>query len=402
MSTAKAFLDTRRELKDGKYPLVIRIRKDKTRKDLKLNIYLREEDFDSQTQKVKRAHPNHKEINQRIRQSILDIEKTTLGLELKDEVISADKIKNTYLKPTPKLNFIQFGERMIAEMLTVNRIGNATAYGNSLKALKKYSGRTDIQFIEMNYELLCLLEHKMLANGLKKNSIAVYNRAWRSIFNRAINESIVDSKYYPYKKYKVKGEGTAKRNITKEELVAIMGLSLPIDSEKWHARNYFILSYNMRGISFADMVSLKRSDEMGDRVTYRRKKTHKLYNVKLTMRAKALFDRYRDSERTYMLPVIPESAVGNPVLEHKQIEYATKSVNRYLKKIGEELGLGLKLTTYVARHSWATIAKRMGYSKDLIAEALGHEFGNKVTGIYLDSFDQEVIDDMNERVCEFK
>jgi len=76
-----------------------------------------------------------------------------------------------------------------------------------------------------------------------------------------------------------------------------------------------------------------------------------------------------------------------------------KLCNKYLKRICDLCGIEETVTTYVARHSWATSAKRLGYSKDLIAEALGHEYGNRITGIYLDDYDLEVIDEMNERVC---
>ena len=106
-------------------------------------------------------------------------------------------------------------------------------------------------------------------------------------------------------------------------------------------------------------------------------------------------------ERTYILPIIPENAVNNPVEEKKYIHYGLRNCNRQLKHIKKAIGLKQELTTYVARHSWATIAKKLGYSNDLIAESLGHSNGNRTTAIYLDSYDQQVIDDMNKVVCKF-
>lgn len=102
----------------------------------------------------------------------------------------------------------------------------------------------------------------------------------------------------------------------------------------------------------------------------------------------------------YILPIIPEAAVNNPVEERKYIQYATKTCNRHLRHLARALDITDNLSTYYSRHSWATIAKKLGYSKDLISEALGHSYGNRVTEIYLDSFDQEVIDAMNEAVCK--
>lgn len=400
MATTKVLLDKRRPLKDDTYPLVIRIYKGGKYSTISLKIYLKPNQFDPQGQKVIGNHPNKKEINQKIKQSLIKLEKANLDLELREEIISADKIKTTAVKPTSKKHFISYGESLIEEMRAVNRIGNANAYRDALNALKSYSKRIDLDFEELNCELLYLIENKMLKAGLSKNSIAAYNRSLRAVFNRAINEGLVDAKFYPYRKYKIKGVNTVKRNISKEQIKQIALLDLKENSQEWHARNYFMLSFNLIGMSFADMATIKPSDIIGGRLTYKRHKTHKLYNIKLTTGAKEILDKYHSKDRTYILPVIPEEFVGNLNEERKYIQYATKTCNKYLKRIGKDLAIEQELTTYVARHSWATIAKKMGYSKDLIAEALGHEYGNRITSIYLDSFDQDVIDGMNTNICE--
>ena len=401
MAKFKALIDKRRPLKDGTYPLVIRVHSGRKRSDINLKIYLKENQFDPISQKVKRNHPNEKVINQRLKQTLLDLEKTKLNLEITDEALSAEKIKNTLIKPIPKLNFIEYGKKVVEEMRAVNRLGNALAYEGALNALQTYSGRSDLQFKEVNYELLVLIENKMAKEELKRNTIASYNRSIRAIFNRAINEGLTDAKYYPYRKYKIKGEKTAKRNIAKEDIATIDKLPLERESQQWHARNYFMLSFNLRGISFADMASIKPSDIANGRLAYKRKKTHKHYNIKLTTKAKEILSYYQQPDRTYLLPVIGEDIATNPDRQRKTIIQAIKVCNKYLKEIGETAKISKLLTTYVARYSWANIAKSLGYSKDLIAEALGHEFGNPVTGIYLDSFDQDVIDAMNEEVCKF-
>lgn len=401
MATFKVLLDKRRQLKDGTYPLVIRVYSGRNRREINLKTYLKENQFDTTTQKVKRNHPNEKMINMKIKQTVFQVENTKLNLEIRDEILSAEKIKSQIVKPLLKLNFIEYGEKIVAEMRAVNRIGNALAYEGAINALKSYSGKSKLQFTEINYELLKSIENRMLSEELKRNSIASYNRSWRAIFNRAINENLVDSKYYPYRKYKIKSEKTAKRNISKDDIVAIAKLTLEEGSQQWHARNYFILSFNLRGISFADMASIKPTDITNGKLAYKRKKTHKHYNIKLTDKAKEILSYYQQSDKTYILPVLGEEIATNPDRQRKTIIQTIKVCNKYLKDIGETLKIQKLLTTYVARYSWANIAKSLGYSKDLIAEALGHEFGNAVTGIYLDTFDQEVIDEMNEKVCKF-
>jgi integrase len=161
-----------------------------------------------------------------------------------------------------------------------------------------------------------------------------------------------------------------------------------------------MLSFYLIGMSFVDLCHLKPADIQDGRVMYKRKKTGKIYNIKLTEKATVILDYYRDHPHhsPYILPIIPERAIGDKEKEWYWAAEGFKYCNKYLRKIAVQCGITDKITTYVARHSWATIARSLGYSKDIIAEALGHEYGNKVTGIYLDYYSNEVIDEVNERV----
>jgi len=303
MATFKVQLEKRRQLKDGCYPLIIRIFNGRKFRDVSLKTRLTEDEFDDKTQRAVK-HPNRKEINQKIIQTLIQLQEATLKFELADEHTTAQKIKTGAFKPKVKLDFMQYGEKIAKEMEDVGRLGNAAAYRAAMLALKNHAGKTSLQFQEVNYEFLTALENTMLTAGLKKNTIAAYNRSIRAVFNRAINTDLVDIKYYPYRKYKIKGEGTAKRNISKSEIVAIDTLNLKPKSAIWHCRNYFMLSFNLRGISFTDMATIKSSDISKGRLLYKRKKTHKVYNVKLTSKAAEILSYYQQPGRTYVLPII--------------------------------------------------------------------------------------------------
>ena len=133
-------------------------------------------------------------------------------------------------------------------------------------------------------------------------------------------------------------------------------------------------------------------------MVYRRRKTHKEYSIKLFPQALAILDLFYQEDSKYLIPILPDYVVEDSLVAKKLIHQWIKTTNKYIKRLGQELGIASPLTTYVARHQFATTAKRLGYSNELIAEALGHEYGNKITNIYLDSFDQEVVDDMHKRV----
>ncbi len=401
MATFKVLLDKRRQLKDGDYPLIIRIFSEGTHRNVGLKIRLKEDEFDEATQRAVK-HPNKKEINQKITQNLVKFQESALKMELADTQGSAQNIKTSVVKPQIKLDFLAFAETIVREQEDGKHYGNALFYKSSISALKTYTGKDTILFREVTYEFLKKLENKMLTKGLAVNGVAMYMRTIRAVYNKAIKSKLIDRSNYPYDSFKIKMEATAKRNISKVDIQAIMGLKLEIDSPAWHARNYFLLCFNLIGISFADLLTLRKTDIANGRVTYRRKKTHKLYNIKLTKQAEEIIRIYYPSDSIYILPELHQSFIDSPATERKRISQAIKNTNKYLGRMGRELKIDQNLTTYVVRHSWATISKRLGYSKDLIAEALGHEFGNKVTGIYLDNFDQDVIDDMNEAVCNLK
>lgn len=401
MSTFKVLLDKRRTLRGETYPLVVRIYTGTKFKDISLKTHLQEKDFDARTQRVIGKHPNKKTINQKIENTLLQVQQTALKLEMAEEVVTSDKIKNLVVKPQAKLDFIQYGWLKVAELKENNHYGNSCFYRDGINALVSYSGKSSIAFREIDFNFLKHLESKMLAGEVKINTVALTMRTIRAIYNKAIKERQVDKTYYPFDEFKIKSEATAKRNIAKEDIAALLKLELKEDSQQFHARNYFMLSFNLRGISFADMVSIKPSDIINGRLVYKRRKTHKLYNIKLTDKAQQILNYYMKPGRTYILPVIPESAVDNAAEERKHIQYGTKTTNKYLKKMGEGLKIPMKLSTYVSRHSHATIAKKLGFSKDLISESLGHSYGNKITEIYLGSYDMETLDAMNETVCKF-
>jgi integrase len=124
-------------------------------------------------------------------------------------------------------------------------------------------------------------------------------------------------------------------------------------------------------------------------------KTHKVYSILLQKQTKALIEKW-NTDSHYLMPVLSPTLEGMTL--KKKTQQAIHICNNYLKKIAKDLGITKEVSTYYARYSWANIARGLGYSKDLIAEALGHEYGNKVTGIYLDSYDHTVIDEANSTV----
>lgn len=399
MVQLKVVLDTRRKKSDGTYPIIYRITDVKKVHVLSSKLSVLEEQWDVSNCSVNKAHPNAMALNVTLTRRFYEIQKAVLKL---DDEFSFDGLKELLkgkVKPQPtNVTFNDFADRIIRELKEVKRTGNAVAYQTAVNRLQLFCGHSKLKFTEINFTLLDSFSRHLTVKGLKPNSIGNYFRSIRAIYNKAIKAKLVDRSYYPFTEISIKTARTAKRAITIDDLTKLSRLQLRANSKEWHARNYFFLSFNLIGISFTDLVYLKAENIIKGRIVYRRRKTKKEYSIKITAMAQRLFDHYRHTGN-YLLPVLPARIEEDSIESKKVIQQFIKTTNKWLSRAGKQIDIE-NLTTYVSRHTWATTAKRFGYSNELIAEALGHEYGNKITNIYLDSFDQSVIDEMNIKIVQ--
>lgn len=396
MASIKTVLDTRRSKADGTYPIAIRITHERKTRFIATGCSIYKKEWDEVKQEVKSNCPSVTQFNCAIHEIIAKLYKVIKSLSEQGS-FSVLTVLAVYHNRSvqPHSTIVVHATKVIDEMKSVGKVGNAISYEVAVNQLKKEYG--DLPYSSIDYQLLTDFEIKLRLKGLKTNSIAAYFRAIRALYNKAMKIGIAERVNYPFDKYSIKHEKTAKRAVAPELLKKVFAYSLKQNSVAWHWRNYFVLIFNLIGINFTDLVTLSYSDVKEGRVCFRRKKTGKLYNIKLTTTAKRILKLYEGQHSTYLLPVLPEHTL-TPVEQKKLISEKLKQCNKYLKRIGVAVGLTEPLTTYVSRHSWATIAKQQGVSNEVIAEALGHEYGNKITGIYLDQFDLKVVDEANEKV----
>jgi len=186
---------------------------------------------------------------------------------------------------------------------------------------------------------------------------------------------------------------TRKRAISKEEIRSI--LELDLSNEKMIiqlSRDLFIFSYLQGGINFTDIASLTADNMVNGRLEYTRKKTNTLINIPLQQESIRLIHKYNDDKRGYLFPIMNRQSHKTPMQKFSRIQKKIKQINSSLKHIAKIAGIEINLTTYVARHSFATVLKRSGVNTSIISESLGHS-SEKTTQIYLDSFDNEQIDE---------
>lgn len=379
-------------LKNNESPLMIRICKDGKRKYESLGISLLPKYWDFKANKPTAKCPNKEYLEKLIAEKTKAYTDKILELKALEQEFTATTLSEKVNCPT-KLKtvgdvFLSYMEKLKTE----GRTGYFLSVRQVYNSLLKFNKHLNFYFPDMDVSWLKKYETWLHSSGLKENTIGIRFRTLRAIYNLAIEENIVKPEYYPFKKYKVSKlhEETVKRAITKEELKKVFAYKssnpftrLPVD--------LFTFSYLMGGINFVDMAYLTKKNIIDNRLVYFRRKTNKLIKLPLQPRAIELINRYSSPGNPYLFPIL-STFHKTEQQQRNRIHKVISKVNLRLKAIGKELGLPIDLTTYVARHSFATVLKRSGVNTSLICEALGHS-SERVTQIYLDSFGNDQMDD---------
>lgn len=381
-------------LANGEHPLMIRVSKDGKKKYSSLGISVHPVHWDFVKNKPKRSCPNKVQIEKIIRERTQEYTEQILEYKAENKDYSlltlVEKVSTPNTSTTVGAVFQEYIEKLKME----KRLGYAHSVRQVYNSLLKYNKHLEIYFSDVDVEWLKNYETWLRKENIAENTIGIRFRTLRAIYNLAIEKNIAKPEYYPFKTYKVSKlhQATAKRAITKEAIVAIM--NYPIDPKYKYKRlavDLFAFSYLMGGINFVDMAHLTRDNIIDSRLVYNRQKTGKLIKLPLQEKAVAIINFYYDEQRKYLFPILFDSHKTD-IQKRYRIHDVIADVNKHLKQIGKELHLPIELTTYVARHSFATVLKRAGVNTSLICESLGHS-SEKVTQIYLDSFENSQIDE---------
>lgn len=397
----KVVLDTKRKKNDSIYSVVIRITHLRVSTTFSTGLRVSLNDWDENKGNVKPSASNSDLLNSQITGIHAKLQKAALRL-VEEERFSFLELKSV-LSATPQVKKLKtvndFALQTINDLIEEGKAGNALVYKAAWSRLDKFNGERPLQFKQINLKFIQEFKRHLIAEGVKTNTISNYLRTIRALYNRAVKEEYVKEELYPFKHIKIESEPTLKRAVSFIDLKRLLNCETQIATTEWHSINYFFLSLSLIGISFTDLAYLKKTDIVDDRVIYIRRKTGKVYSIKLTPLATEILKHYTANNSKYLLPLLKDSTVEDSLSAHKIIKQWIKTTNHHLGKLSAYLKMP-KVTTYVARHSWATTAKRNGYSNELIAEALGHEYGNRITSVYLDSYGNEVIDNLNEMLLK--
>lgn len=390
-------LDKRQKRADGTYPVIMRIGHNRTTTSIALGISIKEKDWDAKNRLIKKSYSGSvSRLNSFIQSKKAEAMNIIVKLQ-EDNMLDALTVKDLKHRITARQttsSFFTFAEDQIQELVKAGRLGTARSYKGLISVLKTYNKDKDLSFKNINYRFLTAFETQHIGKGLSYNGLSVYMRGIRAIYNKAIKAGLVEKELYPFNDYKIKSVPTEKRALEWKEFKKIIALELAPDHECFHARNYFVASYLMYGMNFTDMAYLRCSNIINGRIKYRRQKTSKLYNIKITGTLEKILEHYQSTERDYIFPIIKRKAL---LLQDRDILWARKRYNKKLKVIAELCGIEENLTSYVSRHSFATQAMLQQVPINAISAMLGHS-SIKTTEVYLKSLPSETLDDYNERI----
>ena len=311
-----------------------------------------------------------------------------------DSAYTADRIVELYNLRSDNDSFLLFTRNLIVQLKQIGKIRTAETYTCALNSFIRFQGETDLLWEAVDSNLMIEYEVYLKAEGVCPNTSSYYMRSLRAIYNRAVEKELTIQRY-PFKHVYTGIDKTVKRAVPVTVIRQIRNLKLEHNPMLDYARDIFMFSFYTRGMSFVDMAYLKKKDLYNGILSYRRQKTNQQLFIKWEKPMQEIIDKYDTTGTPYLLPIIKD--VGKD--ERRQYKNASHLVNCKLKKIGIQLGLTIPLTTYVARHGWASIAKSKNIPISTISEAMGHDSEN-TTRIYLASLNTSVIDKANSLIIK--
>jgi integrase len=396
--TTAIILDKRRQRKDGTYPVKLRViyrRKPKYYPCMNLSAEM----FERSQKENPRGEARY--IAADLKAFEVEARKIIDSLE----PFSFAEFERRFLNDRPeegnKLDVYAALQRYIDRLTKEGKAGTAQSYRGTLKSLQKYRPR--LEFPEVTPELLKDYEKWILAQGKSITTVGIYLRQLRAVFNEAIEAGIIAKERYPFgrRKYQIPAGRNVKKALTKAEIAKLFNYVPATKSEA----KYFALwkfSYLCNGMNPKDIIHLRHKDIKGDKLYFYREKTKNTNRGNMRAIEVVLHPMAAEIIKEYGTAPEPEAFVFPylwdkipPEEELVRRRYFVRNINRHIRRIAERLGIEKDVTTYTARHSFATILKRSGAPKEYISESLGHA-DLKTTEAYLDSFE----DDMKRKYAD--
>lgn len=333
-------------------------------------------------------------IRERIRWDVERLTKIVRKLDGNGLQYTADDVIDEFNRYAQEYSLFNFMESIIIKLKQNGKVRTSETYTSALNSFKKFRKDEDIMLDCLNSEVMEAYEAWHQSRGVAPNTISFYTRILRAVYNRAVEEDIVENKN-PFRHVYTGVDKTIKRALPLPIIKKIKALDLSLTPALDYARDMFMMSFMLRGMSFIDMAFLRKTDLQNGYVTYRRRKTGQKLVIEWTNEMQLILDKYPENASDYLLPVIRNPGTNERCTYHNM----GYNINHSLKAVAKVVGVSIPLTLYVARHSWASIAKSKGIPLSVISEGMGHD-NEATTQIYLASLDTSAVDKANSLIIK--
>ena len=387
----------KKKLSDGRYPICLRVTKDRKSKYFKTIFNAHENEWNSDAGKFNKRNRNYLQ-NNRLLHKFQDKALQILG-ELKierDDFTLYDFERRYRVDDNPvQNNVFIFWNEIIDEMKSAGRTGNAKVNKDTSDSIRKFHNSTRLTFKDVSPTFLNKYEVYLRSRGGSDGGIGVRMRAIRALYNFAIERKLVKEQYYPFKTYKVsklRGKGL-KKALSIEQVKKIVNLDLKKYPFLTNSRHYFVFSFYTRGMNFADMMKLEWKAIDANNIYYTRSKTKGNFTVKILPPVREILTFYREYSlgTKYVFPILLKDELTPNQLENRKHK-TLQRYNKELKEIAKICEIDKNLSSYAARHSFANCLKQKGVATDVISESMGHQ-NLAVTQAYLKELDSSVLDE---------
>lgn len=333
-------------------------------------------------------------IRERIRRDVERLTKIDRRLVADGLVYNADDVIDEFNRYAHDYSLFNFMESIIAKLRQNGRHRTCETYKSTLNSFRKFRQDDDIMLDCLTSDIMESYEAWHHKRGVAPNTISFYTRILRAVYNRAVDDGIIEDRN-PFRHVYTGVDKTVKRALPLLSIKRIKALDLSVTPSLDYARDMFMMSFYLRGMSFIDMAFLKKTDLRNGCLTYRRRKTGQQLMIEWTNEMQMILEKYPENATDYLLPIIRNPGTN----ERCTYRNAGYNINHNLKKIAAMAGVTIPLTLYVARHSWASAAKSKGIPLAVISEGMGHD-SEATTRIYLASLDTSVVDRANSIILK--
>ena len=412
MVTVQIILLKIKKLKDNKHPVVLRLNIDGKRKYYflgeKKGFACTIDQWDFEKNRFNKNDPDNKLKNPVLDNKLHEAKKIIIKADDEKKTVTFQSFEQAFFNPQKNETVQSFFETEIKRLKSIGSINYSNIYKYTKNRIFAFTKNKDLKFTDIDYKFLKNFENFLISNKDKPNTIHVYLRTLRTLYNSAIKNNICKEKDYPFKAPRSNPNGysfesfkseTRKRALTKKQMKSICKFSTKPGTKLFDAKNFFLFSFYTRGMNFKDIAYLKWTDIVNGRIEYIRAKTGGQFSIQINPDIENILNIYKKNNKSeYVFPIINPEFTDN-IQIFNRIKKVLSQTNKHLKFISEKLKIDFNITFYCARHSWATIMKFSGQSMTVIKDGLGHHTEEQ-TATYLKSFPNEVLDKANRNLLK--